>query len=47
MCYPVQCPSCGKTAWGGCGQHVDAVMRSVPSSDRCRCGDSSAEVHES
>ena len=32
MCYPVQCPKCGKTSWGGCGQHVDSVMRSVPAS---------------
>lgn len=38
MCYPVACPSCGKTGWGGCGQHVDAVMRSVPVADRCTCG---------
>ena len=38
MCYPVACPNCGKTGWGGCGQHVDAVMRSVPAADRCTCG---------
>jgi len=37
MCYPVQCPKCGKTSWGGCGQHVDSVMRSVPTSQRCTC----------
>ncbi len=39
MCYPpVTCPNCGKTGWDGCGQHVDAVMRSVPAADRCTCG---------
>ncbi|SED65132.1 hypothetical protein SAMN04490240_4381 [Rhodococcus pyridinivorans] len=38
MCYPVACPNCGKTGWGGCGQHVDAVLRSVPAADRCTCG---------
>lgn len=37
MCYPVSCPRCGKTGWGGCGQHVDAVMRAVPAADRCTC----------
>lgn len=37
MCYAVQCPSCGKTTWDGCGQHVDDVMRSVPAAQRCSC----------
>jgi len=39
MCYPVQCPKCGKTGWDGCGQHVDSVMRSVPASQRCTCSE--------
>lgn len=38
MCYTVACPSCGKIGWGGCGAHVDAVMRSVPAAERCTCG---------
>lgn len=37
MCYPEKCPKCGKTGWGGCGQHVDDVMRSVPAGQRCTC----------
>ena len=37
MCYPVQCPTCGKTGWGGCGEHVDAVMQNVPVARRCSC----------
>lgn len=41
MCYPVQCPKCGKTTWGGCGAHVDAVMANVPKDKQCTC-DSSA-----
>ena len=44
MCYPVACPACGKTGWGGCGQHVDAVMRSVPASDRCTCDQAAASA---
>jgi len=37
MCYPVTCSRCGKTGWGGCGQHVDSVMALVPASQRCTC----------
>ncbi|MBP3223333.1 MAG: hypothetical protein J6M18_05335 [Actinomycetaceae bacterium] len=37
MCYPVNCPKCGKTTWGGCGQHVDSVMRNVPKNQQCTC----------
>lgn len=37
MCYLVQCPTCHKTSWGGCGEHVDSVMKSVPASQRCTC----------
>ena len=36
MCRAVACKKCGKTTWAGCGQHVDQVMRGVPSADRCR-----------
>ncbi|MDN5797660.1 MAG: hypothetical protein L0H79_18205 [Intrasporangium sp.] len=36
MCRAVTCRTCGKTTWAGCGQHVDQVMRNVPSSQRCR-----------
>lgn len=37
MCYPVTCKTCSKTTWGGCGQHVDSAMRTVPASERCKC----------
>lgn len=36
MCRPVNCKRCNKTTWAGCGQHVDQVMRNVPSSQRCQ-----------
>ncbi|MGZ4508641.1 MAG: hypothetical protein ACXVX8_17555 [Blastococcus sp.] len=35
MCRAVACKTCGKTTWAGCGQHVDQVMRGVPSAQRC------------
>ncbi len=37
MCYPVTCPTCHKTTWGGCGQHVEQVRASVPADRWCTC----------
>ena len=37
MCYPVTCPKCQKTTWGGCGAHVDQVMAMVPNNQQCTC----------
>lgn len=37
MCYPVECPRCHKTTWGGCGEHVAEVMRTVPTAQQCTC----------
>lgn len=37
MCRPVNCKTCGKTTWAGCGQHVDQVMRNVPKAQQCTC----------
>jgi hypothetical protein len=36
MCRAITCRKCGKTTWAGCGQHVDQVMKNIPSADRCR-----------
>ena len=36
MCRAVNCRTCGKTTWAGCGQHVDQVMRGVPAAQRCQ-----------
>lgn len=35
MCRAVACRTCGKTTWAGCGEHVDQVMRGVPTNHRC------------
>ncbi len=35
MCRAVTCKTCGKTAWAGCGQHVDQVMSGIPAPQRC------------
>jgi hypothetical protein len=35
MCRPVQCKTCGKTTWAGCGQHVDQVKAAVAAGQWC------------
>ncbi len=37
MCMPVQCQSCGKTTWSGCGEHVAEVRVQVPADRWCAC----------
>ncbi|KAG6471257.1 hypothetical protein ZIOFF_072367 [Zingiber officinale] len=39
MCYEEECGRCGKTTWGGCGDHVTAVYRRIPEAQRCLCRD--------
>ncbi|KAG6469507.1 hypothetical protein ZIOFF_074231 [Zingiber officinale] len=39
MCYEEECGRCGKTTWGGCGDHVAAVYRRIPEAQRCLCRD--------
>ncbi|KAE8908765.1 hypothetical protein PF006_g25118 [Phytophthora fragariae] len=26
MCMKVECPTCQKATWKGCGQHIDAAL---------------------
>lgn len=37
MCRPANCRKCNKATYAGCGQHVNDVMRGVPSRERCKC----------
>lgn len=37
MCRRVQCDSCGKPTFAGCGMHVEQVLGNVPPEKRCRC----------
>lgn len=46
MCYPVTCQKCHKTGWGGCGEHIDAVMSSVAVTDRCSCRAEAAPLRQ-
>jgi hypothetical protein len=37
MCRQVQCRSCGKPTFAGCGKHVEQVLGHVPAAQRCKC----------
>jgi hypothetical protein len=37
MCRRVDCPSCGRPTYAGCGLHIEQVLGDVPPGDRCRC----------
>jgi len=37
MCRRVDCKTCGKPTFAGCGAHVEQVLGNVPKSERCRC----------
>lgn len=35
MCYQLKCGICGKTAWAGCGKHLERLKGYVPVENRC------------
>ena len=37
MCRRVNCTSCGRPTYAGCGAHVEQVLADVPTTERCRC----------
>ena len=37
MCRRVQCSSCDKPTFAGCGAHIEQVLGDVPPAQRCRC----------
>ena len=37
MCRRIDCTSCGKPSWVGCGAHIEAVLGDVPKAERCKC----------
>ena len=37
MCRPAPCPTCTKTTWSGCGEHVDQVRAQVAADQWCTC----------
>lgn len=37
MCRRVECGTCGRPTFAGCGAHVEQVLGDVPPAERCRC----------
>ncbi len=44
MCRRVNCPTCGKPTFAGCGRHVEQVLGDVPQAKRCQCRASSGQA---
>ena len=43
MCQRIQCKTCGKPSYAGCGAHIEQVLGDVPSDERCRCRETAAK----
>jgi hypothetical protein len=39
MCRRVQCETCSKPTYAGCGMHIEQVLAGVPPEERCHCRD--------
>jgi hypothetical protein len=37
MCRRVECRTCGRPTYAGCGAHIEQVLGNVPPADRCKC----------
>lgn len=37
MCRRVDCGTCHKPTWAGCGQHIESALAGVKPEDRCHC----------
>ncbi|KAK7406615.1 hypothetical protein VNO78_08244 [Psophocarpus tetragonolobus] len=37
MCYRVECRSCGRYTWGGCGRHLTTLYSSIDQGMHCTC----------
>jgi len=40
MCSRVQCKTCGKPTWQGCGLHIEQALEGVALDERCHCAPS-------
>ena len=47
MCRRIECSSCKRPTYAGCGMHVEQVLGDVPPAERCRCREKAREVHAS
>lgn len=37
MCIKIECPSCKKPTFKGCGNHKEQVLKGIKPEDRCQC----------
>ena len=37
MCSPINCSTCGKVTWTGCGQHIEEALEGVAQDQLCTC----------
>lgn len=44
MCRRIQCRTCKKPSYAGCGAHVESVLADVPVSERCSCREDKARA---
>ena len=40
------CATCGRPTFAGCGAHVEQVLADVPTTERCRCRETTVKVPE-
>ena len=43
MCRRVNCPTCGKPTFAGCGMHIEQVLGDVPKAQRCKCAEEKSQ----
>ena len=44
MCTRIECSTCHKPTWTGCGAHVNQVLGDVPRADRCSCRETARQA---
>lgn len=37
MCRRIECATCGRPSFAGCGAHIEQVLADVPPAQRCQC----------
>ena len=42
MCRRIDCRSCGRPSFAGCGAHIEQVLGDVPPDARCKCRETGA-----
>lgn len=46
MCRPIDCSTCDKQTWIGCGLHIPRAMSAIPKENWCTCLHKNGETSE-